>query len=407
MLGKTGEDGIEISHVISWLLEQTCLQIEKFHPLWLTKGLSHTRRRLAYGSALASSDGDLNAMVNHQPTVTSLMEATKEREARTLKELYLDQSDRCLIDPAVIASCDPIARELVTEYNSIGDQKLVKDSSIHEEQEREIEFEIEAEREVERPPKISPLTPSVHNDVRFLVKYGKIPARIASTAFYPVHGVLNETTAKKLLPPKDFAPNLVVTGDFVRAVQLPRSGTTDDFLRPVRWILTSTKSDTIFAISQHEANELLPNIQTSNVVTLHIYAPRVTKDMHSFYDLDTLSITSPNRTPAKPRPDTLTSLHLFAGALYFDTHLHYRQLCDFLGVVGGGHAVKPDAKVESDGFVRPEDREGDGWEGAKFERNPLPLVKAILGMRRKGENYASTHLGRIVAGRGMHREEFE
>lgn len=409
LLGKSDKDQLNISNVISWLLEQTCLHIDRYYPIWLSKGLSHTRRRLEYDSAVSASGGDLEMMIHQASLVERLMEETKEREARTLEELYLDRSDslESLPDTIRLAS-DSIAQMLVKEHNSVNNRNLMRDAAVNEEQEREIEFEVEAEREVQRPPKMKAIVPAVHEDVRHLIMHGKIPPWATSSSFCKAYDVFLGTSAKKLLLPQDeISASLLMTGEFTKAVQLPPKGTTDDVLRPVRWVLTSTKSKSMFLLSQYEANELLPKIQESDVVSLHIYAPRVTKQMNSFYNLDVFRVGGSSHAYPQPPSKDLTSLHLFAGALYFDCHLHYRQLCTFLGVAGGGKPIKEGSQVESDGFVRPEHREGDDWAMTRFSQNPLTLVKEILGMRRKGENCASTHMGRIISGRVMRTEDFE
>ncbi|KAL9623914.1 MAG: hypothetical protein Q9160_001906 [Pyrenula sp. 1 TL-2023] len=406
LLGKSRTDSIDISAAISWLLEQTCQQIDKYYPMWLNKGLSHTRRRIAYELALSASGGDLRNLVNNKAVVDALMGSTKEREARTLSELYNNQSNPFNLDQIVEEAQDEIAQRLIQEYNTIDDSNRLRDATIHEEQEREIEFQVENEREVERPPDVDAAIPRIDADVKNLVTYGRMSSALPSRSFHQAYSIIAGTTAKAMLPNTAITSNLLVTSDYTRVVVLPPDGTTDEFLRPVRWILTSNKTNSIFVFSQFEANELLPSIRKANEVSLHVYAPRVSKQMHSFHGLDVLRISGLAKPNLNLGSDVLTSLHLFSGALYFDAHLHYRQLCEFLGVVGAGQPVNAGAEVETDGFIRPEHRGGNGWSQTRFSRNPLPLVKAILGMRRKGENYAGSHMGRIVSGRVMSEEEF-
>lgn len=409
LLGKNENESIDISDAISWLLEQTCQQIDKYYPMWLNKGLSHTRRRIAYDSALSASDGDLHNLVHNQAVVDKLMERTKEREARSLPELYNSHTVPFTLDKIVEEAQDEIAQRLVKEYNMIDDSSRLRNATVHEEQEREIEFEVENERVVERPPDVEAVTPKLDPKVTHLVTYGTMPSGHSFISFPHAYSVFAGTTAKAMLPSTVITSNLLVTRDYAKVVVLPPNGTTDEFLRPVRWILTSNKTNSMFIFSQFEANELLPKIRQANEVSLHVYAPRVSKQMHSFHDLNVLQINGSAKPHRKLASELLTSLHLFSGALYFDAHLHYRQLCEFLGVVGAGQPVKPGAEVETDGFVRPEHRDGSGsgWTRTRFSRNPLPLVKAILGMRRKGENYAGSHMGRVVSGRVMSEDEFE
>ena len=78
------------------------------------------------------------------------------------------------------------------------------------------------------------------------------------------------------------------------------------------------------------------------------------------------------------------------------------------GLIGGTAARTSSAlDVSSDGFVHPDSRRAIGWSCA-FQTSPLPLIKALLGMRRKGDDWSATHMGQIidarVLGEGLFQE---
>ena len=70
-----------------------------------------------------------------------------------------------------------------------------------------------------------------------------------------------------------------MTADYARTVKLAgKKPCADSYQRPIQWILTSNRGghtvQDIVIISAFEAQELMPNIEQSASVYLHLYAPR-------------------------------------------------------------------------------------------------------------------------------------
>lgn len=124
--------------------------------------------------------------------------------------------------------------------------------------------------------------------------------------------------------------------------------------------------------------------------------------MTSFSRLDFLSTS---HGPVNYEPGTLSTLNLFAGALDFDSFQEYQELCNLCGLVGGTATLSASSRIFSEGFVHPASREAVGWS-SPFRTSPLPPIKALLGMRRKGDDWSTTHMGQIVDARVLREDVF-
>jgi hypothetical protein len=236
----------------------------------------------------------------------------------------------------------------------------------------------------------------VHADVHKFIETGELPE--SSTHISPLLAPLNMVKALDTTP--EWSPSPLATVDFTTTVLGSSGANLTEYLRPLNWILSSGsgKKSIVIAISQYEANELLPLIRKSNKVRLHIYAPRVTPFMRSFSDLTFYSIPeSPAQQWSAPA-HIGTELNLFAGQLYFDSTEDYARVCVLLAL----SAAHPGAKYsDRDGFVPPEYRTG---KDSPFATSRMPLLKKLIGLRRKGMDYYRTHLGQILNGKPLDEE---
>jgi hypothetical protein len=194
----------------------------------------------------------------------------------------------------------------------------------------------------------------------------------------------------------------------MRTVKIPPGSNrsqfvSDPYQRQVQWILSVPGSqDTIQALiilSPFEANKLLPDLQSSSKVTLHLFSPCSNA---SLTPIDKLELHNVGRTfSADEVPRSLTmQLNLFAGSLYLRSYTEYGELCDFLGLLRG--KVKPGQRVSSDGFIVPP----TGAWGLK--ESPVPFLRALLmKIRKEGEGIEKTIVGRILHGARLEESDFE
>jgi hypothetical protein len=378
---------IQAKDVIQWVLGETCASTEKSVPLWANQGLSYQVRQAAW-----------EEYEDEGSSRTRLREQIVEQDAQTLEELY---SPRPRTTQPAVPWTAPVIRhanvQSINEYcQSFGhSSSSLRGVRQQEEQEREILQEVELERQVERAPKVSPSTHSLHQDLVHFVESGDL--RLTGEAFTEAFSSLCDTTVAEHIR-SEWTPRLVVTSDFARTIA--DTGAKDQYLRPVNWILSSA-SGTLVVISPFEANKLLPYLWTSSCIKLHVYSPKVTKHMPTLDSLTFCAIPNAITTQIENLP--ILPLNLFAGQLYFRDFAEYTKLCKMLGL----HlSTEGDDRVETDGFVLPQYRSELNIAHSAFTASPIPLLRCLAGYRRKGMDYSETHLGQILKRRLLREKDF-
>ncbi|KAF5393744.1 hypothetical protein D9757_000321 [Collybiopsis confluens] len=390
---KSDEEAIQVIDILRWAMLRTCEDIEHHIPHWVQQGVDFHERDAAWTAVQKSNGVDTSA----------LQAAWLRPEARTLEQLYMPQFDSSLsmASPNIKARQIP---EMQARLKKLG-IKNVGDASVDEEQEREVAQEIEQERQTERPPPAVALPHSVHRDVTRLVRTGTFS--LTSSAFQPLFRI-------PLFQENGFpwSGRLWATKDFTLSVSQNKSSSSKEHMRPVNWLLSCRTSKIIVVLSPYEVQDLLPDIRQSTQVNLHVYAPRTRREMLAFDDLKFFCI------PALPldwnTPDLLviSQLNLFSGQLYFANFDTYRNLCAFLGVGTSFEGIRDADRpvVDSDGFVRPEARGNtievsEFYSRCPFVLSPIPFLKELTSLRRKGYKYLSTPWGKVLHGRILNNED--
>ncbi|KAG1773378.1 hypothetical protein EV702DRAFT_577072 [Suillus placidus] len=379
---KADTDDIDVADILHWAMLETCLDIQMraFH--WVQQGSDFNTRRSAW------------TQFSHAPTtsISTLKTAWLQPEERSLEDMYAPRS------PSQVSHiCDADIRRKCEELGVL----MGPEKNMDEEQEREVVHEVEKERQVERPPRVAPAIQDLHVDVRRFVETGQIPK--GSPAFIPALSCLIDTTAA-FYECDQWPHNVLVTHDFARTVETVSAQKADDYLRPVNWVMSSDAghSPVLVVLSPNEVNTLLPVIRRSNVVRLCMYIPRTTKTMQACDDLRLYCVPStPQLAPSEP---LICRLNLFAGQLYFSSYEKYLHACGFLGL-NAPDLGDEDLIVDSDGFIKEEHRPS-ARASCSFKRSQLPLLKELVGMRRRGMGYLPTHLGKMLNGRILAKEDF-
>jgi hypothetical protein len=272
---------------------------------------------------------------------------------------------------------------------------------MEEEEEREVFHEVEVERQVERPPKATPAAHKLREDVRSLIQTGVRPKN--SHQFVPILQPLHKVAAAA--SPESWSSDLLATRDFSVTIKGSSRNGSRDYLRPINWIISSTRSQASFlvALSPYEVNELLPDIQSSRNVHLHIYTPRVRKSMKSFEKL-TFYCTPPLPASwAGPSLELKSQLNLVAGQLYLSDHSAYRKLCEFLGLYTDEDRSKEGVFIQSDGFIKRQPQPSK----SPFKESPVPFLKDLISLRQKGMGWMPTHMWQIFHGRLLTENDFD
>ncbi|KAJ7221929.1 hypothetical protein C8J57DRAFT_1593667, partial [Mycena rebaudengoi] len=378
------------SHVLQWTIQQTCLQIRDNGPLWASQGVNFDHRRTAYEQHRANS-------LSNQ----GLAAVLKERESHTLEELYGVEEG---LENRIDGSTD-LQRRIQGRCRELGIVSSLN-STLLEEQERELAHEKEDEREVERIAGAKPLKHHIDRNVEVFIRTGA-----DSRTFISLAACLANTSQISLLPrghvfrgtklrtTKDFRDTIVLSS-------ISSAGSMDSYLRHVQWILSSSASELLLLISPFEANALLPQIRSSATAHLHLYAPRVSRNTRSFEDLQSFVVPRPRST--LPDRSIIHELNLFAGQLFFADQREMKEVCALLGLHLQAVPEALQGRVDRTGFVSDSvARAMLGLDACSFSSNPLPFIRELFGWRRKGQGFALTHAGQVVRGNDLQDTDFD
>ncbi|SMR57643.1 unnamed protein product [Zymoseptoria tritici ST99CH_3D1] len=397
---KPTSSSIKIQDVLHWSIAEQYNEARRSMPLWAVQGQRFIKQSKIWNEAV--KDG---------ATVLSKDEAEKflEEEAQTVQDRYeprLDRTNTVLTE--LDADEDPRSHAIAHRCRKF-DQLQYNSSTLQEEQERELSPEIEQEREIQRPHPADPALHEVHADIIAFARSGKYST--TSKKYMPAFQALRGTSAAKEFDIDRFGGKKVLaSADFARTVKQPsqkKSLASDAYQRPVQWIVSRHASGTIdmlLIISPVEACAVLDHVKNSKCTALHLYKPRCNmaydpQDALDFY-------TTPSQVTPLALPRQLAvPLNLFAGQLYLSSYDDYLATCDFLGL--SAEAAQDGWEIAGDGFIL---KDGEGRRGGSsgLSKSPVEFMKVLMSkIRRNGEGISKTHMGRILDGQLLTREDFE
>ncbi|OCK82068.1 hypothetical protein K432DRAFT_424453 [Lepidopterella palustris CBS 459.81] len=397
---KSSMDAITMADVLEWCIHQTCAQTKKAIPLWGQQGLRYQKQQVALSKAPTNPEA---------PLPLQIAELLLEPKAQSLEARYGWKSPQGSLYSII---SNPVRDDLMARAEQVSaiisrchEFRIhsLNSATLQEEQERELSPENEREHEVERPRPMTPCQHHTHQFIKSFVETGRLCG--LGVAFQPAFASLRSTSAAEHTGFEEWPTDLLATMDFVNTVQAPRGQAVDFYLKPVNWILShQTKGGvtTYLVISPTEANDLLPMILQHKVVTLHVYSPRIRLSMRSLEDLSFCAI--PRFTPPLVFPRAITHLNLFAGQLYLRDYEEYLSLCAFLGLCYQSTAAK------GDGFIIPRDRdcvEAVAVRGCRFTVSPIGFLRKLMTIRRKGQSFERSHLGIVLQGYPLDRDQVQ
>lgn len=379
-----GEAKVEVADVIKWAMLETCADIRHHAATWAQQGIDHRARSQSLASLpYAPSNTD----------VIPVRDAWLQPEARTLKEMYY-------LEPAHDIGND-VPKEIGDRLKEIGLGRPMKDN-MDEEQEREVTHEIEEELQKEAPPPATASKPEFSPALRYLVQEGKL----RKAGFSRLDDLLaaipswSEHSSFQV-----FSRQILATTDFEKTTLNIRR---TDLMKPVQWILVTTtfKRNYVIVVSQFEANELIPMLSQKNgpiEMRLHMYAPRVAKSMRVFDEL-MFHCTPPTFQGNTGIENLMLQVNIIAGQLYPTSWEDFNRLCDFLGI---SNDPERHPNAMNDRFVLPADRDKTMGAACPFKVSPIQFLKDVVALRRKGEEFELTPMGRLLAGRRLFKEDFD
>ncbi|RCI17130.1 hypothetical protein L249_2102 [Ophiocordyceps polyrhachis-furcata BCC 54312] len=273
---------LTVSDVLGWTIRETLLDLRRTVPLWLTQGSRFYKQKAQWDVFPGDEVG------SHRRVQWA--KGFREKEAQTLEDHYQPGKAHTSLD-SLIQTVEEKSRELLRRRcEDFGLVRLQRAAALQEEQERELSPEVERVQQVELPPAVKAAVHAISHGIRDFVVKGRIAER--PVGLKPAFQALGGTSAAEYLDVAEFPCLFWVTNDFISTVETSRENGShsDSFQRGVQWVLTNTTRNgaaQLVLISPYEAQELLPTIERSEFVTLHLYSARKSLEMAS---LDRLTL---------------------------------------------------------------------------------------------------------------------
>ncbi|KAL5325012.1 hypothetical protein ACEPPN_006134 [Leptodophora sp. 'Broadleaf-Isolate-01'] len=372
---------IDSSHVVCWLLEQTCRANEHLQNLYLAQGTDFCRRTDAqwkYGEFLTEN--------RHRK---AYLKVIQHPERQTLEHLY-----GTVTDTQPSSAADHPSVELKGFMEELSEQRRAantKGDRIHSsvleevEQEREVEIQVEQVRQVQKPTHYKALAfPGLHPAV---VQFAKTGNLAGGHGYEHVFDALARTSIGQKYNVRRTTSQLYVSAEFMRTIELGKRIQNDNFLRPVEWILWSPSNGTALIVISEEAELLIPMIRTARKPMVHLitYAAPVTKNMLHFNELSYYVV--PRLPNGYTAPDWLSiELGIFAGRLYINFP-ECAPLTNYLQLAVKTGTKSPQSRTERVGMSI---------------KNPADFLLEWLTVCRKGQDIMHTPMGYICQGRPLH-----
>jgi hypothetical protein len=217
---------IDSSHVVRWLLEQTCRGNEQLQTLYTAQGLDFCQR---VNGAWQYPDFLVNK--NHRSVLLSLIQSS---ERLNLEEQYGvgAETRRKTLSHVLNPRVQGLVKPLMEQREGTSLSKLIRYQSAMEEveQEREIENQVEEIREMQRPTHHEALDfPGLHPDISNFVADGVLPP---DHVFELAMIFLSHTSLGRKfgLAARLGAARLLVSVEFTRTVRLRTTTIDDNFL---------------------------------------------------------------------------------------------------------------------------------------------------------------------------------
>ncbi|EXA33500.1 hypothetical protein FOVG_15219 [Fusarium oxysporum f. sp. pisi HDV247] len=365
--GASSRDGISVSDVLCWAVTETCLDLKRAMPLWLTQGVRFSKQEALW------------SRLSHNYTKS---DEFLEEEGQSLTERYRPEKGLINLSSLTEELNDSAARVFKSRARTTAGARDT------------------ARAPSRKVPALKPDTHSVNWLLQEWIADGSFPE--SSTAFRavmkPAFQSLNKTSAAVHFDVKEFPETVWVSMDFAHTVKGVFSGKSysDSYQRPVQWVLTGKNEEgasRMVVISPFEAQHFLPLIEESEHVALHLYAPRVNL---GFRPLDDFQLYSVGKKIVEEIPrDIITFLNLFAGQTYLSSYDDYKLVCDLLGLA----------------WDSPDDSAvlGAGGSGSQsgFSKSPATFLKELSEkVRQDCGTIDKTDMGSVIEGVRLVEGEF-
>lgn len=241
---------IKSSHVVTWLLEQTCRTNEQLQHLYLAQGKDFCRR-------LDAEVRYPNRSTN-QSQRTNFLEVIQSPEHQTLEKLYGNGLNPHAIETPDILSSSKLQlysdnlKDMATKSRI--DHVGTHNSALEEvEQEREVEFQVEEIREMQVPTHYDALGfTDIHNAIFTFASTGKLKGK---DGYENAFEALKMTSIGNKFQVCGTQSRLFVSTEYMRTIDLQNNGPNDSFLVSTMLTCLSHQSNMYAAPSRMDSME--------------------------------------------------------------------------------------------------------------------------------------------------------
>ncbi|KAK3947939.1 hypothetical protein QBC32DRAFT_382607 [Pseudoneurospora amorphoporcata] len=389
-------ESIHSGHCVRWLLEMTCRANESLRPLYVAQGTDFCKR---INSAWENSN-----FVGSTKHREAHMSVILQKECSTLKEIYGSKAQNPSSDNASLTITNPKLRSF---YDTLTKKKkdLAHTTSktlacaLDEvEQEREVEFQVEEIRQVRKPTHYDALEfPGMHTNILRFIENGVLRG---TDGYEHAFTALGRTTLGRKYEVRSTGSKLYVSAEFRRTVS-GGNAPSDDFFRPVEWILYAPRTRTALLLIPEEAEIAIPMLRAAkNRSPVHLipYASPVTRNMTLLGRLTYYAFPSLPKGTVIPNWLTI-EIGILAGRLYFE-FAEYGAIVTYLQA---GRASEAEGEGTEDDY-RQTSLPVDGNTEVAFAKNPLGFVLDWLTQRRRGQDITHTPMGYVCQRRKLSAE---
>ncbi|KAF2797566.1 hypothetical protein K505DRAFT_358267 [Melanomma pulvis-pyrius CBS 109.77] len=367
------KDKIDSSHVVHWLLEQTCRANEQLQNLYISQGADFCNRTAA--------EWENAAFLSNLQDRYAYVKVLQRPEQQTLEQLYGNRTDdtQC---PSSRRTTSPQIQTFMDELNNLrraaaSNPNVLHSSALEEvEQEREVEFQVEEVREVQRPVHYEALEfPGIHAAISAFVLTGVLHG---GEGYEHVFTAVSRTSVGQKFSVAATDSQLFASAEFMRTIKTGKHGSIDNFLRPVEWILYSPSTSAALILIAEEAELLISKLRAQKrpaKVHLLTYSAPITKKMLHFSDLTYYAL--PTLPVGHAIPHWLTiELGIFAGRLY----MGFEECAPLVEYIENFSNGKPSDTLAT---------------------KAISFLLEWLSLRRKGQDIMHTPIGYVCQGRPL------
>jgi hypothetical protein len=218
-------DTVNSSHVIRWLLEQTCRTNEQLQNLYISQGNDFCNR--------INAEWENAAYLSDAQDRSAYVEVLQHPEQQTLQQLYGSHKED-IHDPSSLTVMFPKLQTFKNKLNQLRRSTLNSTNSTYSsaleevEQEREVEFQVEEVREVQKASHYKAHAfPGLHPAISGFVSTGYL---CGDMGYEHLFDAVSRTSIGERFGIVKTESRLFVSAEFMKTIKTNRGGSIDNFL---------------------------------------------------------------------------------------------------------------------------------------------------------------------------------